>query len=133
MAEGDRIRSLIAWIRTRRSRDIDHEIATAMECMLAEIQTLSAENSGSRDKLEIAYSEICFAVHDLAGERSQNYEMRSERLAKFADEIREFLDGTVSTRPFPDDEFPEFKKLGRVTGICAEVKKLDLPEGLDDD
>ena len=66
---------------------------------LAEQQ--AAEIERLRDKLEIAYSEICFAVHDLAGERSYNYEMRSELLATTADEIRAFLDGTASTRPVP--------------------------------
>lgn len=38
----------------------------------------------------------------------------------------------------PDDtqqepELPPFKKLGRITGKCRAVKKLDLPEGLDDE
>lgn len=67
-------------------RDHVVDLRAIQDCMTA----LTADVSGLRGKLEIAYPEICFAVHDLAAERSQNYEMRAKQLA---DEIRRFLDG----------------------------------------
>ena len=48
-----------------------------------------------RDAAENAYSELAFAVHDLAGRRLYNdsdIDRRAERLAKCADELRNVLD-----------------------------------------
>lgn len=95
------------WEQIKLERELKNWHAGAAEQLTIEVNALRKSNNrlhinGTRDslmfdelrgQLEIAYSEISFAVHDLAAERSQNYEMRSKRLAESADEIRAFLDG----------------------------------------
>lgn len=67
--------------------------------------TISKDNTNERieqleavrDMAEIAYSELAFAVHDLAGRRLYNdsdIDRRAEKLAKCADELRRALDNS---------------------------------------
>lgn len=96
-SEMDRLMQIYPAQPIDHANNVIRSLVSRLKCSDEEIERLTAENKSARDKLEIAYSEICFTVHDLAAQRSQNYMMRSNRLAKFADEIRASLDDTAST------------------------------------
>lgn len=102
-------------VRSKKDREIERLTAERNDALQAnadltvENENLIAQVKNARDKLEIAYSEICFTVHDLAAERAENYERRSERLAKFADEIRAYLDAAP-----PGQEAPLESPLGKM-------------------
>lgn len=55
--------------------------------------TAIAEIEQLRNYLEIAHSEMAFAVGTIASRNEQNYDYRSKKLAEFCDEVRAFLDG----------------------------------------
>lgn len=81
----------------------------------------------SRNYLEIAYSEMAFAVGTIASRNEQNYDYRSKKLAEFCNELRAFLDGkTVTTKvcacPATMEDGPvRFKCVGEQTPGCKKT------------
>ena len=68
------------------------------EQVIGENGRLHAEYSKLRDIAEAAYSEMAFACHDLAGRRLTSdalIEIRANKLAKCADELRTVLDSGI--------------------------------------
>lgn len=74
---------------TQKLRDANAEVRTLRNLGVSNAET----NEQLRGYLEIAYSEMAFAVGTISSRREQDYDYRSKRLAEFCDELRSFLDG----------------------------------------